>query len=75
MDLHTKQKEVLDNNVRSLDDQRKRDFKMSILAFVLISVVVLTGLGFMYRGIQGGKELILGTVAFVAGFLAGRGSK
>jgi ABC-type uncharacterized transport system permease subunit len=75
MDLHEKQKEVLDNNVRSLDDQRKRDFKMSLLGYCLIAVVILTGLYFMYKNVTGGKELILGTVAYVAGFLSGRGSK
>lgn len=75
MDFHQKQKEVLDNNVRSLDDQRKRDFKMSVLGYILMSAVILAGLFFMYQSIQGGKELILGTVAFVAGFLSGRGSK
>lgn len=75
LDLHMKQKEVNDNNVRSLDDQRKRDFKLSIISIVIVSVVVFAGLLFMYKGVGGGSQIILGTMTFIAGFLAGRGAK
>jgi hypothetical protein len=75
MDLHAKQAEAGKNNIRSLDDQRKRDHKMAILGYCLVSAVILAGLIFMYKGTPGGKEIILGTMTFLAGYLAGRNAK
>jgi hypothetical protein len=86
MDLHAKQKDVNDNNVRSIDDERKREHErittqnsrmhqLNIAGFVLVGAIVVFGLYLVAVGNPFGKDIIGATVLFLSGFLAGKGSK
>jgi hypothetical protein len=74
-DLHTRQERIaLDTNA-SINGQRKREHVSNLVGLGIMAVIIFTGLIFMAEGVTGGKELILGTVAFVAGVAAGKGMK
>jgi hypothetical protein len=57
---------------KSMAGFQKREYGMWIFGMVAVIGIVATGLVFMAKGIPGGQQIILGTLSFAAGLLAGR---
>jgi hypothetical protein len=75
LDFHEKQRDVILDNNRILNLGQWREFATWFFGLLGIFCVIAAGLWFAYIGNPLGKEIILGTMAFFAGLLAGRGTK
>jgi hypothetical protein len=75
LDLHEKQNKIVLANIKSQDDQKKRENRLSWGGFVLVSIIIIFGLYLVGQNNPFGKDIIGATVLFLAGFLAGQGQK
>lgn len=73
-DLHEKQFEISKRNIKSLDDQRVREHNGGIAAFGVITAILLFGCYLVLQNNPIGKDILLGTLTFLAGYLAGYGT-
>jgi hypothetical protein len=73
MDLHAKQEHIALENIRSLDTQRGREHQLTWGGVLLVAGIIGFGAYLVVIGNLLGKDIIGGTVIFLAGYLAGQG--
>ncbi len=73
LDYHAKQKEVIFDNNRILENQQKRQNAQGWAGIVIVAGIVAFGLYLVAMGNAFGKDLVGATVLFLAGYLAGKG--
>lgn len=74
LDLHAKQKEVIFRNVESLDEQRKREYKLGLIVLGGFAAILAVGFWFAYLKIDLGKEIVISAVSAGLGYAAGYGT-
>ena len=71
--FHDRQKEVLIDNNRIIDNQRTREHRMAWAGVVLISGIIGFGCYLVLVNNPAGKDIIGATILFLSGYLAGQG--
>jgi hypothetical protein len=72
-DYHAKQKDVIFDNNRIFDTQKGREHQLSIAGVVLVTAIIIFACYLVAIGNSFGKDILGYTMAFLAGYLAGKG--
>lgn len=73
IDFHEKQKAIILDNNRVLENQQKRQNQQGWAGIVIVSGIVAFGLYLIAIGNAYGKDLVGATVLFLSGYMAGKG--